>query len=317
MRRYLPVQISLALLLATLLACGGASRGATDNSPRREPGAVAVQPAVTQGPATGRSTPLPPPATFTPVPAPDTATPAPPVEPAEPPAPPAQPAATTPPQPTPTPKPAAFSVNTPVPTSPPVAENLPTDYDAGQAVRQYAGAALGIEVEVLAAGGREGQVTLPPSAQAEVDAAVRLAGVTYAALLREGAASVSLGAGSISGDLSADIQDASLGAFSLLRDGRLPANPDEALNLVRSTFPGVSHLTFTRQEASAGAGPLAGGGAQGYVFSAHTEQSEVDVKSGQAKVVAVGALAGVTPAGVNRVNVFVVLGKGALAGSIQ
>jgi len=316
MRRHYPVQISLALLVATLLACGGASRSASD-SPARQGQAPARQgqqsqpPAAPAGQSTARSTPLPPPATFTPAPAPvpatATATPAPPVE----------PEATTPPQPTPTPKPASFSMDTPVPT-PPIVENLPTDYDAEQAVRQYADAVLGINVEILAAGGREGQVTLPPSVQADVDAAVSLAGATYAALLGDGAASVSLGAGDISGDLDADIQDASLGAFSLLRDGRMPATADEALDLARATFPGAANFAFTRQAApSGGGGPLAGGGVQSYIFSAHTEQSEVDVKSGQAKVVAVGALVGVIPAGVNRLNVFVVLGKGALAGSIR
>lgn len=318
MRRHIAVRISLALLVVTLLACGGANQVAPGGHPPQPiQGAEQAAQSVPDQ-STGRQTTLPAPVTLTPPPIPATAT-ATRVVPVEPTQPPVEPEATAPPQPTPTPKPASFAVNTPEPTPPAIVENLPTDYDAAEAVRQYAGSVLGINVDVLAAGSREGDLTLPPAAQASVDAAVSLAGVTYAALLSDGAASVSLGDGGISGDLTADIQDASLGAFSLLRDGHPPANPDDALNVVRATFPGVANYSFTQQEApSGGGGPLSGAAAgQSYLFSAHTEQSEVDIKSGQAKVVAVGALVGVIPAGVNRMNVFVVLGKGALSGSIQ
>ncbi|RME51264.1 MAG: hypothetical protein D6796_01335, partial [Caldilineae bacterium] len=200
------------------------------------------------------------------------------------------------------------------------------------AITRYASDVLGISVVVRASGGTEGALTLPASAQAGVDAAVEVAGVTYAALLQGGAASVSLGDGAISGDLSADIQDASLGAFVLLQPGASPADASQALNLALSTYPGLAGLPFTLQEvtgpggssqpAGLGGGKLAlptppsGGGAT-YLFSAYTEQTEVDVRSGQARAVALAAMVGVSPGGAGRVSVFAVVGKGTLAAALS
>jgi hypothetical protein len=221
-----------------------------------------------------------------------------------------------------------------------VGENLPVDYESSQAVSQYAAEVLGISVEVLGSASREWEGTIPASAQNSLNAAVDLAGVTYAAFLQGGAASVSLGEGSISGDLKGDIQDASLGAYALMRAGSMPANEVEALALVRETYPGIANLPYTLQEISeeqSGGRELpgpGGGGAlmlptperddsqlpeaqQTYVFAAQTQQNEIDVRNGQAKVVAVAALVGVSPAGPGRVNIFAVIGKGALAGAIE
>jgi len=66
---------------------------------------------------------------------------------------------------------------------------------------------LGIAVEVKTAGGRTGTITLPGEAQKSVDAAVTLAGTTYNGILTDGLASVSLGDGQISGDLTAQALD--------------------------------------------------------------------------------------------------------------
>ncbi|MFQ5578470.1 MAG: hypothetical protein ACE5G8_15925, partial [Anaerolineae bacterium] len=311
-----------------------------------------VEPRTVAAPATQatRSTSLPPPVTFTPI-SPATvageeaaAKPASPAEPElAPPTPPAaakekpSPAPTV--QTTPTSRPPALSLGGATPRPPTPAPQLPpTDADAAQAISRYAADVLGISVEVVTAGSKSGEVTLPPSAEASVEAAVTLAGATYAGVLQGGAASVSLGEGEISGDLNADIQDASLGAFALLRPGPLPAAEAEALNIVRAAFPALSDWPFVLQEiageggssqpAGLGGGPgkltlptPQGGGLQSsegaiYIFLAQTEQTELDVRSGQAKVVTAAALAGVSPGGAGRVNVFAVVGKGSLAGEV-
>ncbi len=58
--------------------------------------------------------------------------------------------------------------------------------------------------------------------QGDVDAAISVAGVSYGAVLQQGAALLSLGSGAISGELSVDIQDASLGAYTLIQTGSSP-----------------------------------------------------------------------------------------------
>jgi len=69
-----------------------------------------------------------------------------------------------------------------------------------------------------------------------VDAAVTLAGATYHGILEDALASVSLGDGEISGDMTADIESASLGVSVLTQQGALPASEVEALARIKSTF---------------------------------------------------------------------------------
>ena len=77
-----------------------------------------------------------------------------------------------------------------------------------------------------------------------MDAVVTLAGATYYGILEDALASVSLGDGEISGDLTADIESASLGVFVLTQEGTLPASPDEALARIKVTFPGIASLDY-------------------------------------------------------------------------
>ena len=122
-------------------------------------------------------------------------------------------------------------------TLPPVTVVVSTkvaEYDATVAIESYAQQTLGIQVEVQRVGGRSGTITLPEVAQEDVNAAASLAGMTYAAALADGFASVSLGDGAISGDLTADIETASLGAFVLSQAGQLPA--DEVTHVLQQVW---------------------------------------------------------------------------------
>ncbi len=191
---------------------------------------------------------------------------------------------------------------TPVPATIEPGEKV-GEYDAGEAIQSYASNVLGIAVEVQSAGGQEGKITLPGDAQKSVDAALTLAGATYWAVLRDGLASVSLGDGGISGDLTADIESASLGVFVMSQPGALPANPDEALARIRATFPGIADLEFASR-------PQQG---QGFAFQATTTTKRLDPASGKMAGVAESALVSVTPAlKKDRVLVWALVANGTL-----
>jgi hypothetical protein len=139
---------------------------------------------------------------------------------------------------------------------------------------------LGIAVEVKTAGARTGTITLPGEAQKSVDAAVTLAGTTYNGILTDGLASVSLGDGKISGDLTADIESASLGVFVMTRERMLPADEAAALALIKSTFPGIATLNYVAKSQQG----------KGYSFQATTTTQALDPSSRQYVSVSQSAL---------------------------
>jgi len=174
---------------------------------------------------------------------------------------------------------------TPVPVTVEPGERA-TEYDASEAIRSYASKVLGITVQVKSAGGQAGTIILPGEAQESVEVAITLAGATYFGVLDGGLASVSLGDGEISGNLTADIESASLGVFVMTQQGALPASEGEALARIKRTFPGIANLDYIAR-------PRKG---QGYSFQATTTTTGLDPSSG--KIVAVGqsVIVAVTPA---------------------
>lgn len=191
--------------------------------------------------------------------------------------------------------------STPVPITVAPGEQT-TAYDASQAIRSYASRVLGLNVTVKSASGRKGTIILPAEAQQSVNAAIKLAGVTYWGLLDGGLASVSLGDGEISGDLTADIESASLGVFVMTRQGALPASEAEALAQIGRTFPGIAGLDYVAR-------PRKG---KGYTFQATTTVRSLD-PSGKVVAVAQSVVVSVTPAlRRGRVLVWVVMANGTL-----
>jgi len=160
-------------------------------------------------------------------------------------------------------------------------------------------------VDVVRAGGARGKITLPPSAQRDVQAGASIAGSTYFGVFSDGAASVSLGQGAISGDLMLDVQSASLGAFSLLREGAMPADQNAALALVKQTYPGITDLDY-----------VAIGTEQGFAFTATSNQQGLDWETRQATAIAQVVQVGVMPGGRDQVTVYAVVGKGTFAAQL-
>jgi len=173
---------------------------------------------------------------------------------------------------------------TPVPVTVEVGEKV-SEYDASEAIRSYASSVLGINVTVKSAGGQAVTLTFPGEAQESVDAAATLAGATYYGILEDALASVSLGDGDMGGDMTADIESASLGVFVLTQQGALPTSADEALSRIKSAFPGIANLDYV-------ANPQEG---KAYSFQATTTTQGLDA-SGKVVAVAQSVLVSVTPA---------------------
>ena len=198
--------------------------------------------------------------------------------------------------------PSGSTTRTPAPITVEPGERA-TEYDASEAIRSYASSVLDINVTVKSAGGQAGTITLPVEAQESVDAAVTLAGATYYGILEDALAFVSLGDGEISGNMTADIESASLGVFVLTQQGALPASADEALTRIRSTFPGIANLGYLAK-------PQEG---KGYPFQATTTTQGLDASSGKIVAVAQSVLVSITPAlRQGRVLVWAVVANGTL-----
>lgn len=197
-------------------------------------------------------------------------------------------------------------------TRPPVTvqPGSPMTGDAvADAIQTYARQVLGLQVQVEAAQGRTGTVTFPELARQGMEVAVQMAGATSTGLLSDpdGLASVSLGEGAVSGDLQADIDSASLGAFVFSQAGPIPADEGAALALVRAAFPGLGDLDYVAQ-------PTQG---RGYAFKAVSSTKGLNLKAGQIEAGGQAVLAGVAPGlRQDRVLVWVVVGRGAFSSLI-
>ena len=75
---------------------------------------------------------------------------------------------------------------------------------------------------------------------------------TYGATFNNGAAALSYGKGTISGDVNVDVQGASLRVYTLAATSSGSLNPDLALALAKQTFPGIADRNHTAKTVSKG-----------------------------------------------------------------
>jgi hypothetical protein len=193
---------------------------------------------------------------------------------------------------------AAFTTITP----PAVVEEA----DASAVITQYAQEVLGISVTIVRAGGLTNDIDRQINLSSEGDSAqadtAQVAVQTYAALLQGGAGSVSYGSGTVAGDVTVDINSASLGAFSFESGSPVPESEAEALTLVLQTFPGLSNRTFTATSS-----------AQGFAWVAEGQVPGFDVQTKQATLISEKVQIGVVPNGARRSSIYAVVGKGSFA----
>lgn len=140
---------------------------------------------------------------------------------------------------------------------------LPSD-EASASIISYAQQVLGVNVVVESARGSAGDVTrgIPNADQAQ-QAVARLAVKSYYGTLTDGAASLSYGVGTISGDLAVDVQGASLGIYTLTVPGTAP-DANAALQVALNTYPLLTAFTYTPSVVFTGYAWFASGTATAY-----------------------------------------------------
>ncbi|MEK7787071.1 MAG: hypothetical protein AAB658_16835, partial [Chloroflexota bacterium] len=144
--------------------------------------------------------------------------------------------------------------------------------DASAAITEYASRVLGITVTVKKAGGVTGEITRSlaqsPTGSKGQASAVSVAGVSYGATLSNGAATLSYGKGTISGDVTIDVQGGALGVYSLVVSNTGTLNADSAFTLAKNTFPGLKDFSYTSYTVE-----------KGYAWYAKSAVTTVDPKT--------------------------------------
>lgn len=119
-----------------------------------------------------------------------------------------------------------------------------TQIEAEEAIQTFARNVLGLDIPNLRGGGRTGEINLPISTLEGVEVAIDLAGITYFGIWNQGAASLSFGDSSVSGDWVADVEDGTLGAFVLRTPQATPMDAPTALGMIITAFPGLGGYEF-------------------------------------------------------------------------
>jgi len=181
---------------------------------------------------------------------------------------------------------------------------VPQD-EAQASITAYAQTVLGINVTIKSAGGGTGDVNQTGTSKQAQQYAASVAVKTYYAVLSNGAASLSYGSGTLTGDITVDVQDSSLGVFSLLVTGGA-TSADAALALAKQTFPGVASYTYTPYTMSTG-----------YAWYATGTDSVVDASGKQVKTTAQAVILYVLPGKKGKSTVTATVGRGTFATAIQ
>ena len=178
--------------------------------------------------------------------------------------------------------------------------------DAKQAIQTYAQDVLSLQINNLFAGGAAGDISLPLNLQDNVDIAVDLAGTTYFGFWSGGIASLSFGDSDVSGDFVADVRDGTLGVFALTVGSAPPTDAASALNLVQSTYPGLTGYQWVETPSETG-----------YAFTTGEVES-VSIESWSVELTGTTINAGVVPGLLNNQSfVWVVVASGVLAAPFQ
>ena len=184
--------------------------------------------------------------------------------------------------------------------------------DAMTAITSYASTVLGISVNPIYAGGLNAEVQRAVDTSAQTGSTtpsmVEAAVVSYGAVFADGGATLSYGDGTITGDIQVDINTSSLGAYTLVVAGSLPASEAEALNFVLANFPGLGGRAYTARSAQQGYAWQFTGQTQGY--NRDTRQAELIA---EAVVLGVADSGGRGPRAGDQVIVYAVVGRGTFA----
>ena len=178
--------------------------------------------------------------------------------------------------------------------------------DAKLAIQTYAQDVLSLQINNLFAGGAAGDISLPLTLQDNVDIAVDLAGTTYFGFWSGGIASLSFGDSDVSGDFMADVRDGTLGVFALTVGSAPPTDSNAALNLIQSSYPGLTGYQWVETPSDTG-----------YTFTTG-EVENVSIESWSVELSGTTLNAGVVPGLLSDQSfVWVVVASGVLAAPFQ
>jgi hypothetical protein len=182
--------------------------------------------------------------------------------------------------------------------------------EASDAIKAYASSVHGLSVTVKKAGGLTGTVTKSltqtSSGSSAQSAVAKLAVKTYGATLSNGAASLSYGSGTISGDVTVDVQGSSLAVYSLVVSNSTTLNADSALQLATTTFPGLANLKYTTYKVSTG-----------YAWYFKGTASGIDPKTKKVVTIAEAVILYVLPGASGKASVSATVGRGDFASAIK
>lgn len=177
--------------------------------------------------------------------------------------------------------------------------------EASDAITSYAAQVLGTSVTVLKAGGVTGSFAQTGESAEAQSYAADLALKTYYGTLRTGAASLSYGSGTVTGDVTLDVQGASLGVYALTLTGADP-NADAALALALQTYPYLDSFSYTPYTVTGG-----------FAWYAVGYTNGIDLKTKQVTTYAQSVILYVLPLGNNRISVTATVGRGDFASAIS
>lgn len=186
---------------------------------------------------------------------------------------------------------------------------LPSE-EAATAITTYADEVLGIAVEIKKAGAYAStfvrDLAQTPKGSAAQTATVKLALKNYGAILTNGAATLSYGSGTITGDVNVDVQASSLGVYSLVvaSSGNLTAN--SALTLAKATFPGLDDLTYTAYATT-----------KGFAWYNKGSVTVIDPKTRKAVTTSQVVVFYVLPSANGKASVSVTVGRGEFAKTVK
>ena len=182
--------------------------------------------------------------------------------------------------------------------------------DASEAITTYASKVLGITVTVKKAGGVSYDVTRnltqTTSGGAALNSVAKLAAKTYGATLSNGAAALSYGKGTISGDVNVDVQGASLGVYTLTATTSGTLNADSALALAKQTFPGLADRNYAQKTIS-----------KGYAWYVKGSVSGLDPKTKKVTTLAEAIVLYVLPGTKGKASVSATVGRGDFASQVK
>lgn len=176
--------------------------------------------------------------------------------------------------------------------------------EATAALSAYAETVLGRPMKVTWAGGVSGKVSQTDQSADAQEYAAELATKTYYGTVEGGAASLSYGVGTLTGDTTIDVQGSSFGVYALYMAGSAP-DAASALTVALQTFPGLADQKYTAYPTTTG-----------YLWYAYGSASSIDPATRKLITIGEAAMLYIVPTG-KGLTITATVGRGEFAQSLK